>query len=158
MTRAILAIWTTVLVLCVSGDLRLMLREAVVAGTIPTAAKDACAYYKQRAGSGAAHTPVRLEAMLSDSCVVAMRSLRGYSEEERVAAAVYLTRIAELHQVVAEMNARRGTAGPAPGIGAEVPGQVTPTGEFLIAHRIGVIRAFEAWLDTGADFSLASYR
>jgi hypothetical protein len=158
MTRVSLAIWTTVLFLCVSGDLRLMVRDAIVAGAIPAAAADACGYYKQRAGAHPMHTPVRLETMLSESCVVAMRSLRGTSQEERVAAAVYLTRISELHRAIAEMNARRYAAVPAYNGGAQGAGRVTPAGEFLIAHRIGVIRAFEAWLDTGADFSLASYR
>lgn len=158
MGRLILAVWTTVLVLCVSDDLRHAVRDSVAASAIPDAASDACTYYRQRAGAEPAHRTASFEAMVSDSCVVAIRSLRGSSQEERVAAAVYLTRIAQLHQVVAEMNARRGVADLPPDGGARRAGQVTPTGEYLIAHQIGVLRAFEAWLDTGAEFSLASYR
>jgi hypothetical protein len=35
--------------------------------------------------------------------------------------------------------------------------RVTPSGEFLIAHRMGLMIAFDAWLDSGVEFSLASY-
>jgi len=158
MTRVILAIWAAALVLCVSDNLRQALRDHWAAESIVASAQDACDYYKMRAGDSRGQEPVRFEAMLSESCVVAIQSLRRASHDERIAAAIYLTRVAQLHRVIAEMNTQRGPAEPAPAGGAESPGQVTPTGEFLIAHRIGVMRAFEAWLDTGADFSLASYR
>ncbi len=34
---------------------------------------------------------------------------------------------------------------------------VSPSGEFLIAHRLGVLMAFDAWLDTGVQVSIAGY-
>ena len=30
-------------------------------------------------------------------------------------------------------------------------------GEYLIARRMGLMEAVDAWVDTGAEFSLASY-
>ena len=42
--------------------------------------------------------------------------------------------------------------------GAAMPSPVTPSGEFLIAHRMGLMTAYQAWLDSGVDFSLASDR
>jgi hypothetical protein len=157
MTRIIIAIWASALVICLSDNLRHAVRDHAAVESIVATAKDACTYYRERAGSGLAEDPVRFEAILSDSCAVAIRSLRGAPQDERTAAAFYLTRVAQLHRVIQEMNAQRGALDPTPGA-TQGPGPVTPTGEFLIAHRLGVMRAFEAWLDTGADFSLASYR
>jgi hypothetical protein len=54
------------------------------------------------------------------------------------------------------MNADRATASAGRNrAGQYVP--VSPSGEFLIAHRLGVLVAFDAWLDTGVQFSVASY-
>jgi hypothetical protein len=79
---------------------------------------------------------------------------------EQATAALLLSRIVLLRGTIGEMSAARDLA-VAGKTGVErmrALSRVTPSGEFLIAHRMGLMRALDAWLDTGADFSLASYR
>ena len=131
------------------------------AGSIASPASEAaCEYYHLRARPEPREQPLSFADFLAETCVAARRSLDTGASDQQAAALRLLDRIGELHSMVTEMNADRDAAV------AGLTGvtrmlrltRVTPTGEFLIAHRMGLLREFEAWLDTGADFSLALYR
>lgn len=80
--------------------------------------------------------------------------------EERAAAGLLLSQIILLRRTVDEMNAARDlpVAGKTGVARMRALNRVTPSGEFLSAHRMGFMHAVDAWLDIGADFSLAFYR
>jgi hypothetical protein len=65
-----------------------------------------------------------------------------------------------LRETIGRMNAERAAsrANASGGAGVFMRFPVTLSGEFLIAHRMGLMIAFDAWLDTGVDFSLALSR
>jgi len=109
---------------------------------------DACRQYHLRAGTAGEGRDAGFETALAAACDNAGPELDGGSSARRRAAARLLRRIANLHETVAQMNAERARSGSVP---------VTATGEFLIAHRLGVVSALEVWLDTGPGFSLASH-
>ena len=99
------------------------------------------------------------------TCGAAEVSLDSGTPKQRARAALLLSRIALLRKTVAMMNAERAarTVMRATGTGAVEAGlpaqfRVTASGEFLIAHRMGLMIAYDAWLDSGVDFSLASYQ
>ncbi|HSF94013.1 MAG TPA: hypothetical protein VLA52_03235 [Thermohalobaculum sp.] len=120
----------------------------------------ACEYYRLRSAPAPQDGSVSFVAFLAEACVAARRSIETGLDAEQTAARKLLATIAELHWTVVQMNSARDEAV------AGLTGvtrmlrltRVTPTGEFLIAHRMGLLRDFDAWLDTGADFSLAWYR
>jgi len=98
---------------------------------------------------------------LAGTCGAAEASLDTGTRKQRRRAALLLSRIALLRETVGQMNAeRRERATGAGAVETGLPAQfrVTPSGEFLIAHRMGLMIAFDAWLDSGVDFSLASDR
>ena len=111
----------------------------------------ACRYYGARAAMVRPAQPGAFVVILAEACSRAERLLVSGTPEQRRRSAVLLDRIAALRATVVRLNAAaagRGGAGDLP---------VTPSGEFLIAHRLGVLMAFNAWLDTGVQFSVASY-
>jgi len=87
-------------------------------------------------------------ALLAGACRGAMAELDAGSRSHRIAAVRLLLRLTRLQETVSEMNADRAVRGAAP---------VTVTGEYLIAHRIGVVSALDVWLDSAPGFSLASH-
>ena len=117
---------------------------------------DACRYWETRARPARATAPGEFVVFLAHACAAAKVSLDTGRAEQRRRAVRLLEHIAGLRKTVAAINAdrlRRAAANPLSG----PPVPVSPAGEFLIAHRMGLLDAFEAWLDSGADFSLASY-
>ena len=118
---------------------------------------DACEHYRVRAGTGSAPRggPGDFVVFLAGTCAAAEVSLDSGTRKQRKRAALLLSRIALLRETVGLMNAGRWerTAGADR---AAMPSPVTPSGEFLIAHRMGLMAAYDAWLDSGVDFSLAS--
>ncbi len=133
------------------------LREPLIGEAERAEIAEACNYYGLRA-EGARERSGEFVVFLSNACDAAEDLLDAGSAKQRARSALLLARIALLHQTVAGMNADRANALAAkpymPTTGY-VP--VSPSGEFLIAHRLGVLLAFDAWLDTGAQFSVASY-
>ena len=111
----------------------------------------ACSYYQERAVAEEGMPAGAFTAFLADACVRAEALLESGTPEQRARSALLLDRITELRRTIATMNMGR-AAGDARGY---VP--VSPSGEFLIAHRMGVFLAFDAWVDTGVPFSVASY-
>lgn len=117
---------------------------------------EACAYYDMRARAARMTAPGEFIVFLADACAAAAQTLADGTPEQRGRSALLLARIALLRRTVAAMNAERATASAGRyEAGQYVP--VSPSGEFLIAHRLGVLVAFDAWLDTGVQFSVASY-
>ena len=125
-----------------------------------------CDYYQTRNGQAQAG-PARRSAtgefvvFLADICAAAQASLDTGTGKQRARAAVLLSRIARLRETIGQMNSDRWAraAGAGAGVnGVAMPSPVTPSGAFLIAHRLGLMTAFDAWLDSGVDFSLAFYR
>jgi hypothetical protein len=141
-----------------TGDLR----QIFVRETERVKFSESCNYYHARAGSVRRAGPGEFVAFLADACIAAEISLDTGTPEQRARAALFLSRIALLRETISQMNAERdmravARANAAGRSGAIMLSRVTPSGEFLIAHRLGLMIAFDAWLDSGADFSLASY-
>lgn len=110
-----------------------------------------CHYYENRArfrerGAG------DFLVFLSNACEVARSAMRAGSEAAP-AAAEFLTRLVAFRETIMAMNRERvfgrtsdPRAKPLQATGEFVPiGQVSETGEFLIAHRMGLLRAFDLW-------------
>lgn len=123
---------------------------------------EACHYYEMRAAAARQSRPGEFVVMLGDACSAADALIETGTPEQRRRSALLLWRISELRRTVDEMNGARAARASAGGNNGAynfwtgfVP--VSPSGEFLIAHRLGVLRAFDAWLDTGVPFSVASY-
>jgi len=121
----------------------------------------ACHHYENRARFRVRGTGDFI-ATLADSCVAARRSL-GHGPTEAVAAVAFLDRVVELFDTVSRMNFERvygettnPFAKPLAAHGEFVPlGRVTETGEFLIAHRMGLISAYDSWRDVAGEVALA---
>ncbi len=118
-----------------------------------------CEHYRVRAGANPVlrGTAGDFVVFLAGACGAAEVSLDTGTDRQRDRAALLLSRIALLRKTVGLMNAERWGRGTA-AERAAMPSPVTPSGEFLIAHRMGLMTAFDAWLDSGVDFSLASQR
>lgn len=133
------------------------LRTAPVDEAERTAFAEACRYYDVRAQAVPADHSREFVAFLSDACTAAEVLLESGSPAQRARSALLLSRIALLRRTVSGMNAERAGRAAANPYRVEGYVPVSPSGEFLIAHRLGVMLAFDAWLDTGVQFSIASY-
>ena len=138
-------------------------RHGVVRDAERVAFSETCEHYRVRAGPARHGAAGDFVVFLAGICGAAEVSLDTGTSKQRARAALLLSRIALLHETVGQMNAERSVraAARANAIGAtRLPTlyRVTPSGEFLIAHRMGLMIAFDAWLDTGVYFSLALYR
>lgn len=158
MIRAVSIILGAALLFAAAGDLR---RILALDGH-RTEYSDACDYYQTRSGQVQRDGPGEFTAFLATACIAAERSMESGTPEQRIRAELFLSRIALLRQTIDRMNADRDARAMAlldegSPYTAVMLYRVTPSGEFLIAHRMGLMIAFDAWLDSGADFSLASY-
>jgi hypothetical protein len=158
MIRSTMIVTAIALMLGATGDLRkIFVHDDERANFI-----EACNYYQARAGGGRRTGPGEFVAFLADACTAAEISLDTGTQEQRARSALFLSRIAFLRETVGQMNAERDlrAVALANATGRNVAlllSRVTPSGEFLIAHRMGLMIAFDAWLDSGVEFSLASY-
>lgn len=125
------------------------LRDVPFSENDRAAIAEACSYYEARAA--AARGTGEFVLFLAEACARAEDLLESGTPEQRGRSALLLDRIAGLRRTVAQMNVARATENAY----GYVP--VSPSGEFLIAHRMGVLLAFDDWLDTGVQFSVASY-
>ena len=122
---------------------------------------DTCEHYQGRAGPARRGPAGDFVVFLAGTCGAAEISLDTGTRKQRARAALLPSRIALLRATIGQMNADRWGRAVAIGTGAAgvaLPSPVTPSGEFLIAHRMGLMIAYDAWLDSGVDFSLASHR
>jgi hypothetical protein len=127
-----------------------------------------CEHYRSRAGTEPARRAGAGDfvVFLAGTCGAAEISLDTGTRKQRARSVLLLSRIALLRETVGRMNAERAARAVARAQAVDASGAagpptmspVTPTGEFLIAHRMGLMIAFDAWLDTGVDFSLAFSR
>ena len=171
MIRRAILFGAIALVVGVTGDLRLLYTHA----SERTAFSDTCRYYQARAKSARRVKPGEFVVFLADTCVAAEFSLNNGTRSQRNRSALLLSRIMLLHETIDQMNAERTisaaaqiaatlntnvASGNSVNIAAPIRysmvNPVSPTGEFLIAHRLGVMIAHNAWLDSGVSFSLGS--
>lgn len=118
----------------------------------------ACNHYENRARFRPRHGDRDFVTRLADSCPAALAAANGSDPGQREAAKRLLAGIAELHRIIVAMTVDRSLAARLPGNDfASGPGgslvtlpRVTETGEFLIAHRIGVVSALDAWTENRA--------
>ncbi len=113
---------------------------------------ETCTYYdaraqiaRQRHGNG---QRAEFIGFLDQVCEAAQASYFNGPPVQQAHARQLLTRIEALRHTVNKLNAARRAQ--------RERTRVTPWAEFLIAHRIGLMNAYDAWLDTGVEFSLAS--
>lgn len=111
----------------------------------------ACDYYDARSAAEDGTPAGTFTAFLAETCARAEGLLESGTPEQRARSALLLDRITELRRTIASMNMIRASSGAR----GYVP--VSPSGEFLIAHRLGVFLAFDVWVDTGVPFSVAAY-
>lgn len=98
--------------------------------------------------------------MLADGCTAAVATLEGGPVADRYRALAFLSRLSDLRQTVIRMNVERvygekphRFAMPQTATGALASfGSVSEAGEYLIAHRMGLVAALEALAET-ARFS-----
>jgi len=125
---------------------------------------DSCAHYQARAQGKPRTAPLEFVVLLAESCSAAEQLMRDGTPVQRGASALLLSKIGELHETVSAMNVERARAARLASVGysgdiaSAIDLPVSPAGEFLIAHRMGVMVAIDAWLDTGVEFPLAYYR
>ncbi len=124
----------------------------------------ACNHYVNRARFTPRGDANDFFATLADGCTDAEIALGAQSAPKRRAAAAFLGNLAELRDIVVQINMERMFGAdwnryskPKNGAKArtETLGQVSRTGEYLIAHRMGLIAAFKAWKISDRDVSLA---
>lgn len=118
----------------------------------------ACKHYVNRAKFRARSNNPEFVVILADSCLPALKSLGSPHAGERAAAEDYLLRLWRFRDTVIDMNMER-VFGKTytrwtrmksfrDRQQSRVP-RVSETGEYLIAYRMGLLRAYRAWLDTG---------
>lgn len=124
-----------------------------------------CKHYVNRARFKTRHESQDFVVTLADGCSAARTSLSSNNWDERRAATVFLMRLQTLQDLVIDMNMKRvfgAEYSPASRISYESDTQteavrkVSDVGEYLIAHRLGLLRVYKAWLDTGPPIALVS--
>jgi hypothetical protein len=173
MIRRAILFGVLALVVGMTGDLRLLYTHA----SERTAFSDTCRYYQTRAKSARRAKPGEFVVFLADACVAAEFSLDNGTRLQKQRSVLLLSRIMILRETVGQMNAERtisasahiaatlstnvasgNTASIATPIRFSMVNPVSPAGEFLIAHRLGVMLAYDAWLDSGVTLPLGSDR
>lgn len=123
-----------------------------------------CNHYVNRARFLPRSRDQEFVVTMADACMDAQASLDGqYSE--RLAAVGFLTRLKSFRDLVIDMNMTRVFGrdyGPYTRIKygnkarSETVRKVSPSGEYLIAYRMGLLKAYRTWLDTSPQFALVS--
>ncbi|MEM7020248.1 MAG: hypothetical protein AAF512_23265 [Pseudomonadota bacterium] len=103
---------------------------------------------------------------LADACTSATRGLRSAKADDRRAASDYLIGLKTLREVVIKMNMERVFGReyhPRTRMSysatqrSESVRQVSATGEFLIAHHMGLLDAYRRLVDTGVHLKVAEH-
>ncbi len=123
----------------------------------------ACRTYDNRARFLSRQGPVDFVVLMAEGCVAAQHTLAEGRPADRRAARLYLARLLEFRDTIARINTERlygkdATAFSRPKTeeGQMRPlGGVSKAGEFLIAHRMGLLAAFETWRARSDGFDLA---
>lgn len=127
--------------------------------------KKVCHHYENRARFMPRGADQDFIATLADGCQVALNSLNDRSTGQRRKAISFLMRLTKLRDTVIDMNMTR-VFGKTYTAVTRIPnarnsrtgevGHVTAYGEFLIAHRMGLIDAYNAWVDSEPSTTLVS--
>ncbi len=130
--------------------------DAEAGGADPTDGQlAACNHYENRARFRLRHGDVDFVTTLAESCRSAITAMDGTDPGQRAAAERLLAGIVQLHRIIVSMTVERNLATHVAGTDAAfgpsgslvtLP-RVTDTGEFLIAHRIGVVTALDGWAE-----------
>lgn len=133
--------------------------------------RSGCNHYQNRARFLAREGEIEFVVLLADACSAAERSLESPNAHERSAAELFLQKVVDLRDTLVDLNMRRvygdaatPMAQPKSADGTSRRGRaieishVGKWGEYLIAHRMGLISAYDVWLDSGTDFSIAFKR
>ena len=124
-----------------------------------------CKHYVNRARFMARSPEQPFVVTLADACTAAQTSLDSVSHDERLAAVGFLTQLRVFRDTVIDMNMTRvfgETYTPYTRMKygnkarSESVRKVSGTGEYLIAYRMGLLKAYQAWLDTGPQMALVS--
>jgi hypothetical protein len=124
----------------------------------------ACNHYVNRTRFVPRDTQPGFFVTLADGCQNAQVALTSKSRPKRAAAAAFLGRMADLRDTIIEINMDRlfgdnwtRFSRPKAKNTARTAslGQVSQTGEYLIAYRMGLIAALNAWQISDRDVSLA---
>ncbi|MGF1444797.1 MAG: hypothetical protein ACFBRM_01185 [Pikeienuella sp.] len=113
----------------------------------------ACKTYENRARFLSRNGAVDFLVLMAEGCRAAQDTLAQGSRVERQVAEAYLERLVLLRDTVKQINMDRvygrgadRFARPLQGAGQMRPlSTVSKSGEFLIAHRMGLIKAFRTW-------------
>lgn len=170
--RPIIIIGSITLVLGMAGNLRPGF--AVDSERVDFA--EACSYYGMRAKSARRSRPDEFVVFLADACIAAEIALDTGTRKQKSRSAQLLSQIVLLRETIDQINSDRANSAAAfsanglnTNIASGFPSSagrsrvtmvnpVSPTGEFLIAHRLGLMAAYDAWLDSDVNFSLGSSR
>lgn len=115
----------------------------------------ACNHYENRARFRPRHGEADFVTTLAEACRSALTAMDGTDPRQRAAAERLLAGVVELHRIIVSMTVERKLATHVAGTDAAfgpsgslvtLP-RVTDTGEFLIAHRIGVVNALDGWTE-----------
>lgn len=126
---------------------------------------EVCKHYVNRARFKPRHDQQDFVVTLADGCRAAEVSLASQKFAERQAAAVFLARLKTLRDLVIDMNMTRVFGAdytPVTRIPyladarSEPVRKVSEAGEYLIAHRLGLLQVYQAWLDTSPQVALVS--
>ncbi len=126
----------------------------------------ACRTYENRARFLPREEPLSFLVQMAEGCRAARRSLAEGDRVERRAAVDFLDRLAEFRDTIIAINMDRvygSGAGPfaRPKLaqGQMRPlGEVSESGEVLIAHRMGLLAAFEGWRARAGEVAFAAPR
>lgn len=122
-----------------------------------------CRTFENRARFRPRAETVDFIVLLAEACGAARRSMASGDHGDRALAEAFLNRLVLFRDTVIAINMERlfgRGAGPfdkplISGGRQTVFAGVSETGEFLIAHRMGLLDAFDRWRETAPDFTLA---
>jgi hypothetical protein len=147
---------------------RIALLIAALAPVLAAAAEpgvSACRHYDNRARFLSRTVDVEYVTVIAEACAEARTESADAAapQDRRAAAERYLATLQQARAVIDWINegriaGQRSDAEAAARVSSlrERYRLVSPTGEYLILRQYGVFTALEAWVDTGASFSLAS--
>ncbi len=123
----------------------------------------ACRTYENRARFLPREEPLSFLVQMAEGCRAARGSLAEGDRVERRVAIAFLDRLTEFRDTIISINMERvfgrdagPLARPKLAQGQMRPlGEVSESGEFLIAHRMGLLAAFEDWRARAGDVALA---
>jgi len=138
--------------------------DGQVSGDVRADLGAVCKHYVNRARFLPRNRNQEFVVTMADACVDAQASLDG-SPSERLAAVRFLLQLKTFRDLVIDMNMTRVfgqdyTPFTRMKYGAKARSEpvrkVSPSGEYLIAYRMGLLKTYRTWLDTSPRIALVS--